>query len=316
MNIEYGVVIHGGVGTLERAQLTPELEAEYRGTLEASLHAGHAALKAGNALDAVEAAVRVMEDSPLFNAGRGSNFDERGIVAMDASIMDGDTLEAGAVAGVTDVRYPVTLSRRVMDASDHVLLIGEGAEAFARAQGIPVADPAFFFVQRRWDELERARAERGGRPNVLSAPGRSADPKQNSGTVGAVALDRDGRIASATSTGGMANKTFGRVGDTPIIGAGTYAGASCAISCTGWGEYFITHAVAYDVHARMEYRGISLAQAAHEVVMEKLEASMPGAGGLIGIDRSGAVEMCYSTEGMYRGWIGPDGSAWTGIFED
>ena len=310
-----GVVIHGGVGTLARASLTPELHAEYRKTLDESLMAGHLALEAGgSAVDAVVASVKVMEDSPLFNAGRGSNFDERGIVTMDASIMDGDTLNAGAVAGVTDVRYPVELSRLVMDASEHVLLIGEGAEAFALAQGIASTERSFFHTERRWSELERARKHFDERPNVLGPD--TSNLTDRAGTVGAVALDREGRIAAATSTGGMANKSWGRVGDSPVIGAGTYAGDKCAVSCTGWGEYFITHSVAYDVHARMEYAGLSLADAADAVVRGKLEARVPGAGGLVAIDRAGKVEMCFTTEGMYRGWVDESGRTTVAIFDD
>ena len=322
-----GVVIHGGVGTIARAKLTPELEAEYRKTLHESLMAGHRTLGVGgSAVDAVVESVKVMEDSPLFNAGRGSNFDERGIVSMDASIMDGDTLDAGAVAGVTDVRHPIELSWLVMDASEHVLLIGGGAEAFARAQGVACTERSFFHTAHRWNELERAREQTGERPNVLGAArapdagsaaiSDPADPSDRAGTVGAVALDREGRVAAATSTGGMANKSWGRVGDSPIIGAGTYAGDQCAVSCTGWGEYFITHAVAYDVHARMEYAGLSLADAANAIVRGKLEARVRGAGGLVAIDRDGHVEMCFSTEGMYRGWIDESGRTMVTIFAD
>ena len=327
VNIRSGVAIHGGVGTLPRARLTPELEAEYRATLDESLMAGHRIIEAGgSAMDTVVASVKVLEDSPIFNAGRGSNFDERGIVTMDASVMDGSTLAAGAVAGVTDVRNPIELSRLVMDASEHVLLIGEGAEAFARAQGVATTERSFFHTERRWRELERARKRPDQRPNVLggvdvsdvcsSDPADTVDPTDRAGTVGAVALDQQGRVAAATSTGGMANKTWGRVGDSPIIGAGTYAGEQCAVSCTGWGEYFITHAVAYDVHARMEYAGLSLAEAADAVVRGKLEARVPGAGGLIAIDGDGNVEMCFSTEGMYRGWVDESGRRTVAIFRD
>jgi len=333
VHIRSGVALHGGVGTLPRSGLTPELETVYRDTLDESLKAGHQALDdGGTAVDAVVASVRVMEDSPLFNAGRGSNFDERGIVTMDASIMDGSTLAAGAVAGVTDVHNPIELSRLVMDASEHVLLIGEGAEAFARAQGIERTEQSFFHTERRWSELERAREHVGERPNVLGGardssagparttdtvdPTEATDPTARSGTVGAVALDREGRLAAATSTGGMANKSWGRVGDSPIIGAGTYAGDQCAVSCTGWGEYFITHAVAYDVHARMEYAGMSLAEATHAVVLVKLEAQVSSAGGLASIDREGNVEMCFSTEGMYRGWVDESGRTTIAIFDD
>ncbi len=322
VHIRSGLALHGGVGTLPRAELTSALEFAYRTTLDESLKAGHQALDdGGTAVDAVVASVRVMEDSPLFNAGRGSNFDERGIVTMDASIMSGDTLAAGAVAGVTDVRSPIELSRLVMDASEHVLLIGEGAEAFARTQGIERTEQSFFHTERRWSELKRARERPDDRPNVLGGadpnhPTDPVSPTERAGTVGAVALDRSGRLAAATSTGGMANKSWGRVGDSPIIGAGTYAGEQCAVSCTGWGEYFITHAVAYDVHARMEYAGMSLAEATHAAVLVKLEAQVSSAGGLASIDRKGNIEMCFSTEGMYRGWVDESGRTTIAIFED
>ncbi len=228
--IDSGVVIHGGVGMIARSEMTAELEASYRATLIESLQAGRESLETGgSALHASVAAVRVMEDSPLFNAGRGSNFDERGVVTMDGSIMDGSTLEAGAVAGVAGVRYPAELARLVMERSDHVMLIGAGAEAFARSKGMEIMDASFFHTDRRWNELEQARKQSGRRPNVLE----QEDPVGKSGTVGAVARDRTGRLAAATSTGGMANKTWGRVGDSPIIAAGTYASSLCAVSCTG-----------------------------------------------------------------------------------
>jgi len=295
--------------------MTPELRAAYEEALLASLGAGHAALDAGgDAVDAVVAAVKVMEDSPHFNAGRGSNFDERGVITMDASLMRGNDRNAGAVAGVSGVRNPVELARLVMEESEHLLLIGEGAEAFGRKRGIAATDPDFFHTDRRWAALERARrAASGTRPNVLGEPGAPQgdvppqDPTARAGTVGAVALDSAGQIAAATSTGGMANKTWGRVGDSPIIGAGTYAGPCCAVSCTGWGEYFIRNAVAYDVHARMAHGGRTLRDAVHGVIWEELESQVPGSGGLVAIDHHGNVELCFNTPGMYRGWIDEDG---------
>lgn len=313
MRIDSGVVIHGGVGTIAREAMTTELEAGYREALTTSLEAGHGVLQAGgSAVDAAVASVRVLEDSELFNAGRGSNFDERGVVTMDASIMDGCTLGAGAVAGVSDVRHPIEVARLVMDRSDHVMLIGEGAEAFARRQGIESTSPSFFHTDRRWAELQKAKESEGARPNVLGDP----DPVDKSGTVGAVARDRAGRLAAATSTGGMANKTWGRVGDSPIIGAGTYASELCAISCTGWGEYFIRHVVAYDVHARMRYTGVGLAEAVRGVVWETLDKVVPGSGGLVAIDREGHVELAFNTPGMYRGWIDSDGVMKVAIYKD
>ena len=312
-HVSRGLAIHGGVGTLPESEMTPELAAAYRAALRESLLAGHTVLAAGGgAVDAAVAAVQVMEDSPLFNAGRGSNFDERGVITMDASIMDGSTLGAGAVAGVTDVRSPIRLARLVMERSEHVMLVGEGAEAFARAHGIEATDPAFFRTERRWADLERAReraARRGAtRPNVLG--------EEAAGTVGAVARDGAGRLAAATSTGGMANKTWGRVGDSPIIGAGTYASARCAVSCTGWGEYFIRNAAAFDVHARMTHGGATLGEAVRGVVFETLHAQVPRSGGLVAIDDSGHVELCFSTPGMYRGWIGAEGEPRVAIYRE
>jgi beta-aspartyl-peptidase (threonine type) len=308
--ISSGVVIHGGVGTLPPDRMTPELEAAYREALRESLLAGSAALQnGGSALDAAVESVKVMEDSPLFNAGRGSNFDERGVITMDASVMDGATLRAGAVAGVVETRYPVELARTVMERTEHLMLIGEGADALARVEGLQLAEPAFFHTDRRWADLQRAKEQVGARPNVLGG-----DPSEKSGTVGAVARDRNGHLAAATSTGGMANKTWGRVGDSPIIAAGTYAGPHCAVSCTGWGEYFIRNAVAYDVHARMEYLGVSLEEATRGVIHGKLERQVPGAGGMVAIDSEGAIALCFNTPGMYRGWIAEEGEPSVAIF--
>jgi len=312
VRIQAGVVIHGGVGTIARSEMTPELEAGYRAALTDSLNAGREALAfGGSAVDAAVAAVRVLEDSELFNAGRGSNFDERGVVTMDASLMDGSALDAGAVAGVSQVRYPIELARLVMERSDHVMLIGEGAEEFARGQGVEMADPSFFHTERRWSELQKAKRRSGARPNVLGDP----DPAEQSGTVGAVARDETGRLAAATSTGGMANKTWGRVGDSPIIAAGTYASPLCAVSCTGWGEYFIRHVVAYDVHARMEHAGVGLAEAVHGVIWETLDHAMPGCGGLVAIDHEGNVQLSFNTPGMYRGWVDRDGRMDVAIYQ-
>lgn len=319
IRIRHGLAIHGGVGTITRASMMPETEADYRATLAESLTAGLAALDSGgSALDGVVRAVQVMEDSPLFNAGRGSNFDERGIVSMDASIMDGRTLDAGAVAGVTDVRSPIHLARLVMERSEHLMLIGEGAEAFARAQDIPSEDASFFHTERRWNELLRARERGQSRPNVLGdADERTeATGTDRAGTVGAVALDASGRLAAATSTGGMANKTWGRVGDSPIIGAGTYASGLCAISCTGWGEYFIRNAAAYDVHARMAHASASLSEAVRAVIFDVLGAQVPSSGGMAALGADGSVELSFNTPGMYRGWIDADGVPHVGIYRD
>jgi L-asparaginase / beta-aspartyl-peptidase len=314
IHIRNGVAIHGGVGTLPPDQMTAEMEAAYRETLAASLGAGRAALdEGGHALDAVQAAIEVMEDSPLFNAGRGSNLDERGWATMDASVMSGETLEAGAVAGVTDVRNPIALARLVLGASPHLMLIGAGAEAFARRQGVEVTPNEWFRTERRERQLAEAKARDSSRPAEVLGDTVARD---KAGTVGAVALDAEGRLAAGTSTGGMANKTWGRVGDSPIIGAGSYAGARCAVSCTGWGEYFIRNAAAYDVHARMAYGGRRLSEAAHEVIFDTLHTQIPESGGLVAIDAEGHVELCFSTPGMYRGWVDEHGDIQLRIARD
>jgi L-asparaginase / beta-aspartyl-peptidase len=338
--VDAGLAIHGGVGTLARKAMTEAVESSYRAVLTESLEAGRAVLRAGSpAVEAVVAAVRVMEDSELFNAGRGSNFDERGVICMDASIMDGATLNAGAVAGISDVRNPIELARLVMERSEHLMLIGEGAEAFARSCGLEHTDSSFFHTDRRWAELQEAKASSGARPNVLGSdapdplspenprdpekpaekehavgPIDATDPTQRSGTVGAVARDHDGRLAAATSTGGMANKTWGRVGDSPIIAAGTYASSRCAVSCTGWGEYFIRHVAAYDVQARLKYGGQTLAQATRGVIWETLDNVVPGSGGMVAIDCDGHVEFTFNTRGMYRGWVDTEGRMGVDIY--
>jgi L-asparaginase / beta-aspartyl-peptidase len=311
--IQWGLVIHGGAGTMSRARMTPEVEAEYRGVLEASLRAGHAVLAAGgSALDAVIAATVVMEDAPLFNAGRGAVFTAEGRNELDASIMDGATLQAGAVAGVRTVKNPIKLARAVMDESPHVMLSGEGAEEFAGLRGIEMVDPSYFFTQHRWDALERAQeAELRQRSSMDHGVER---PEDRFGTVGVVALARDGTIAAGTSTGGMTNKRWGRIGDAPIIGAGTYADDRCGVSTTGWGEYFIRNVVAYDICARMRYRGITLERAADEVIWERLEAQEPETGGIVSLDADGHVVMTFNSQGMYRGYVDQDGRVHTAIF--
>jgi len=303
------LVIHGGAGTINRDALTPERDAEIRAHLGQALDAGNAVLEAGgSALDAVTAAVVVLEDSPHFNAGRGAVFNADGINELDASIMDGSTLAAGAVAGVQRVRNPIHLARRVMEQSPHVMMIGEGAERFGADQdGIDFVEPDYFRTEHRWQQLINAQER--------EASARPLPREYAYGTVGAVALDREGRIAAATSTGGMTNKRFGRVGDAPIIGAGTYANAQCGVSATGWGEYFIRLAVAHDICARMAYGGASLAEAADEVVMRRVPA-LGGDGGVIALDAEGNVHLPFNTAGMYRGWIRPDGSRGVAIHGD
>lgn len=308
MKKKIALAIHGGAGTILRSKMTAEKEAAYRKGLSDALEIGYAILeKGGTALDAVQAAVISLEDCPLFNAGKGSVFTHDGIHEMDASIMEGKTLRAGAVAGITGIRNPVALARLVMDKSQHVLLAGKGAEDFACRMNVPVEEPDYFFDQFRYDQLLEIRDQE----NVQLD---HSDKKF--GTVGAVAVDKHGDLASATSTGGMTNKRYGRVGDTPIIGAGTYANnATCAISCTGHGEYFIRSVVAYDVACLMEYKGLSLEQAAKIVVKDKL-VKIGGEGGLIGVDAKGNTVLMFNSEGMYRGLKSSDGQNYIGIYAD
>ena len=314
IRVERGVVIHGGVGTLRPSDMSDEMRRGYEDALREALLAGYRALASGGSVDAVVEAVRVMEDSPLFNAGRGSNLDERGVAVMDASVMRGSDGEAGAVAGVTRPKNPVRAAVAVLEASEHLLLVGDGADAFAERQGLTLEDPSYFVTARRQRDLEKAREGKSSRPNVLGDGDESDRPSSRAGTVGAVALDGGGTLAAATSTGGMANKAWGRVGDSPIIGAGTWAGRLCAVSCTGWGERFIRHAVAHDVHARMAHGGASLRTAVEGVIWDELHAAVPRSGGLIAIDHDGNVELCFNTPGMYRGWVGQDGEASVAIY--
>ncbi|HEX7118167.1 MAG TPA: isoaspartyl peptidase/L-asparaginase, partial [Longimicrobiales bacterium] len=265
------IAIHGGAGTIRRGDMTPEAEKAYRAKLEEALRAGYAVLEdGGTSLDAVVAAITVMEDSPLFNAGKGAVFTNAGTNELDAAIMDGATLRAGAVAGVKTVKNPILLARAVMERSPHVMLAGAGAEAFAAEQGLELVDPEYFFTQHRWDALQRIKAEEAGKPvSEPQGPQAFFPDDRKFGTVGAVALDRHGNLAAGTSTGGMTNKRWGRIGDSPIIGAGTYANnASCAVSATGHGEYFIRNVVAHDICARVEYGGQTLEEAANYVVMQ------------------------------------------------
>ena len=297
------LAIHGGAGTILKSQMTSALEAEYRNGLEAALKAGWDILeKGGTSLDAVEAAVCSLEDFPLFNAGRGSVFTHQGAQEMDASIMDGKSLQAGAVAFVKNIKNPVHLARLVMERTEHILLAGEGANQFAEQVGIHLEPDEYFFTEHRWLQLQEALA--AGRvqlDHALSEPPAVAGglTQKPIGTVGAVASDSNGYLAAATSTGGMTNKNFGRVGDTSMIGAGTYADETCAVSCTGHGEYFILGSTAFDVAARMKYKGLSLEEAAKETI-DRL-TQIKGEGGLIAVDAQGNVTMPFNSEGMYRG---------------
>jgi len=308
------LAVHGGAGTIERSKMTPEREHEYRAGIENALRAGSAILRRGGAaLDAVEAAVRVLEDDPHFNAGKGSVFTSAGTNEMDAAIMDGKTRNAGAVAGVQHVRNPIVLARAVMEKSKHVFLIGSGAEEFAKRNGIELVDAKYFFTQDRWDALQKVKAAENG--------GGSGDKKfiitdaERHGTVGAVARDGSGNLAAATSTGGTTNKLPGRVGDSPVIGAGTFAdNNTCAVSCTGDGEFFIRVAVAHEISALIELSGVSLAKAAENALTKSQK--LGGSGGLIAVDKNGNVALPFNTSGMYRGFLAEDGTFVVDIYRD
>jgi beta-aspartyl-peptidase (threonine type) len=322
MNKPFAIAIHGGAGTILKENMTPELEKMYTEKLNEALHAGYDTLaKGGTSVDAVVVTIRILEDSPLFNAGRGSVFTADGKNEMDASIMDGKTGMAGAVAGVRHIRNPIVAARCVMEHSPHVMMVGDGAEQFARTCNVIFEDTSYFFDQRRWDQLQKIKdTEKQLLDHSPDTTG-SINPidvefnDKKFGTVGVVALDQYGNLAAGTSTGGMTNKKYGRVGDSPIIGAGTYANnKTCAISCTGHGEYFMRQVVAYDVSALMEYRNMTLEEAGYEVVMKKL-VETGGEGGLIGIDAKGNITMPFNTAGMYRGYMKSDGSGEVKIYK-
>ncbi|RYZ37836.1 MAG: isoaspartyl peptidase/L-asparaginase [Myxococcaceae bacterium] len=371
--------MHGGAGVISRENLSPEREAAMRAALTQALQAGHAVLaKGGRSLDAVTAAIRVLEDSPYFNAGKGAVFNHDGVNELDAALMDGKTRAAGAVAGVRHIQNPIDLARRVMEKSPHVMMVGDGAEAFAQSQGMPLVDAKYFYTEERWQGLQRALEQEKaktappvtpGQPPAIQqqpavpgvspaapglppamqqppvAPGQPpatqpppatpgeppATPGSSStsslepgvdpvtgdhkfGTVGAVALDQEGNLAAGTSTGGMTNKRFGRVGDSPIIGAGTYADERCAVSATGHGEFFIRYTVARDICARVEYQDLPLPEAANVVIHDVL-VKAGGEGGVIAMDRQGNVAMPFNSTGMYRGYIGEDGTPSVAIFQ-
>lgn len=323
------LVIHGGAGTILKKNMTPEKEKAYREKLTEALQTGYDILKnGGTSEDAVQATIMVMEDSPLFNAGKGSVYTNKETNEMDAAFMDGKTLRAGAVACVRTIKNPITAARMVKDHSEHVMLIGEGAEEFASKNGIIMVDTSYFFDQNRLNQLrelkekEKAVLDHDGDQGSIKPDSSEIEfnvdmnPDKKFGTVGAVALDKNGNLAAGTSTGGMTNKKFGRVGDAPIIGAGTYANnATCAVSCTGHGEYFIRNVVAYDVSAMMEYKNVSVEQAANEIVNVKLE-KQDGRGGLIAIDSKGNITMPFNTPGMYRGYVKADGSIHVFIYKE
>ena len=302
------LVMHGGAGVVAK-EVTPEREREVRATLERALKAGYAILQGGGtSLDAVSATIVPLEDSPLFNAGKGAVFNHDGRNELDASIMDGATLRAGSVANVHKVRNPILLARAVMEKSAHVMLVGDGAEAFAQSIGMALVEPKYFYTEGRWQELQKALQEE---QQKAADPGKAP----HHGTVGAVALDQAGHLAAGTSTGGMTNKRWGRVGDSPVIGAGTYANAKCAVSATGWGEFYIRANAAHDICARVEYKGEPVAQAADDVVLG-IVPKLGGDGGVIALDAAGNIAMPFNTEGMYRGWVDRDGSIHIAIFPD
>jgi beta-aspartyl-peptidase (threonine type) len=303
------LVVHGGAGVIKK-DLTPEKEKLVRADLEQALDTGYAVLKSGgSSLDAVAKTIVVLEDSPRFNAGKGAVFTHDGKNELDSAIMDGATLRAGAIAGVHRVRNPVLLARAVMEKSQHVMLVGDGAEAFAQEVGIALVDPSYFRTDERWQQLQEAlKAERNKQASAL---GRAI----HYGTVGAVALDTQGHLAAATSTGGMTNKRWGRIGDSPIIGAGTYANAHCAVSATGWGEFYIRATAAHDICARVEYAKTPVADAANTVVMN-IVPKLGGDGGVIALDSDGNFAMPFNTDGMYRGWVDRDGKTHVAILKD
>ena len=296
---EWAIVIHGGAGGMTKENLTPELDKEYRASLQVALTAGKKILsEGGSALDAVEQTIRTMEDNPLFNAGKGAVFTHEGKNELDAAIMDGTNLGAGAVAGVTDIKNPISAARKVMVNSPHVMLSGAGASQFAKEQGLEIVPSSYFYTNKRFNELQE----------LLK--------KEKFGTVGCCALDKNGNLAAGTSTGGMANKRYNRIGDSPIIGAGTYANNNtCAVSATGHGEYFIRWTVAHDISALMEYKGLNLKEASDLVVNDKL-VKAGGSGGVICVDKSGNISMPFNTSGMFRGFATADGKEGIFIYKD
>jgi len=312
-NPPVAIVIHGGAGTILKANMSDSLEQAYFKKLEEAITEGHEVLKSGGpAIDAVIKAINIMEDSPLFNAGKGAVFTHEEKNELDASIMDGSTLNAGAVAGVTTVKNPIDLAYEVMVNSPHVMLSGQGAEQFATERGLEIVPPSYFYTENRFQSLQRIKARQQKTASL-------EDPfikNSKFGTVGCVALDKDGNIVAGTSTGGMTNKRWNRIGDAPIIGAGTYANnATCGVSSTGWGEYFIRAMVAYDISARMEYKGETLAEAAKEVIQNKVP-NLGGDGGIVALDKDGNITMEFNTAGMYRASIDAEGNLTLGIYKE
>lgn len=320
MSENFAIVIHGGAGTILKKNMSDEQEKAYQEKLQEALDSGYTILKnGGTAIDAVEKAIVVMEDSPLFNAGKGAVYTNAATNELDASIMDGKTLNAGAISGVSHIKNPIKLARVVMEKSEHVMLSGKGAEDFAKQHQLEVADSAYFYDEHRLKQLNKIKKTEKIQLDHSENDDEQGDATElkdsKFGTVGAVALDKHGNLAAATSTGGMTNKKFGRIGDSPIIGAGTYANnTTCAVSCTGHGEFFIRNVVAYDVAALMEYKNLSLLDAANYVVNEKL-VKLGGDGGLIAIDSQGNIAMPFNTAGMYRAYKKSSGESEILIFK-
>ncbi len=309
---DFVLVVHGGAGTILKENMTPEQERAYTEKLTEAMKRGYEILdNDGTALSAVEATIRVLEDSPLFNAGKGAVFTGEGKNELDASIMDGETLNAGAVASVTTIKHPISAARTVMLDSEHVLLVGAGAEMFAAEQGLEIVKPDYFFDQNRWDQLLKAKEK-----DKMSLAPSTEKKKDKYGTVGALALDRKGNLAAGTSTGGLTNKRHGRVGDSPIIGAGTYSNnKTCAVSGTGQGEFFMRHLIAYSVSAIMEFEGASVDEAANKIIHETLTGDK-GDGGIIALDKDGNFAMPFNTPGMYRGWVEAGGEIHVLMYEE
>jgi len=331
-----GFILHGGAGVIKQGSLTPEKEAEYRKKLEEAVLAGYKALQNGkSSVDAVEIAIRILEDSPLFNAGKGAVFTADGKNELDSSIMDGKTLAAGSVAGLHHVKNPITLARAVMEKSPHVMMFGDGAEKFAKEMNIELVDEKYFWTQERWDAIQqiiREEKEKQQKKDKLKSENAPEKPLTREeyyasmtetqrlaankfGTVGAVALDKDGNLAAGTSTGGMTYKKYGRVGDAPIIGAGTYANNNtCGVSATGWGEFFIRLGVARDISALMEYRALPVQQAVDAVI--KKVGNLGGDGGVIAMDKFGNIGISFNSEGMYRAYINSEGKPVVEIYKE
>lgn len=313
---EFAIVIHGGAGTILKKNMSEEKEAEYKAKLEEAIRVGYSILdKGGSSLDAVEKTINVLENSPLFNAGKGAVFTNAETNELDASIMDGKTLNAGASAGTKTVKNPINLARAIMENSPHVMMAGDGAETFAKEQNLEIVSPEYFKTENRLNTLKRVIKKEQEKTKNKTSAFYDADIKDSKfGTVGCVALDKKGNLAAGTSTGGMTNKRYGRVGDVPIIGAGNYANnATCAVSGTGWGEFFIRATVAHDISALMEYKELSLEEAAKEVILRKVP-DLGGNGGIIAVDKNGNMVMEFNTAGMYRASMNDKGELTIGIY--